>query len=52
MARLIKCDCGYIVRGDTDEELVAAGQAHIREAHPDMVGQVSDEQLVAMAEED
>lgn len=51
MAKLINCDCGFVVRGDTDAELVAAGQAHIREAHPDLVGQVSDDQLLAMAEE-
>jgi len=51
MAKVINCDCGYVVRGETDEELVAAGQQHIRDAHPDMVGQVSDDQLLEMAEE-
>jgi hypothetical protein len=39
------------VRGETDEELVVAGQQHISDAHPDMVGQVSDEQLLEIAEE-
>jgi predicted small metal-binding protein len=33
MTKVIKCDCGRVVRGDTDDELVAAAQKHAREAH-------------------
>jgi predicted small metal-binding protein len=51
MAKVINCDCGYVVRGDSDDELVANGQQHIRDAHPEMAGKVSDEQMLAMAEE-
>ena len=51
MSKVINCDCGFTVRGENDDELLAGARAHISEAHPDMEGQVSDEQLLAMAEE-
>jgi predicted small metal-binding protein len=51
MAKVINCECGYVVRGDSDEQLLADASKHIREQHPDMVGKVSDDQLLAMAEE-
>jgi predicted small metal-binding protein len=51
MAKLINCECGYVVRGETDEELLAAAEAHIDQAHPELVGKVSRADLLAMAEE-
>jgi len=33
MTKIINCDCGHVVRGGTDDELVAATQKHAREAH-------------------
>jgi predicted small metal-binding protein len=51
MAKVINCDCGFVVPGDSDEQLLAAADAHIRDAHPDMVGKVSKEDLLAQARE-
>ena len=51
MARVINCECGQVVRGGNDDELVANAEAHMREAHPEMVGKVSRDDLLAMAEE-
>jgi predicted small metal-binding protein len=51
MAKVINCDCGYTVRGETDEELLSNANAHIESDHPDMVGKVTNEELLAMAEE-
>jgi hypothetical protein len=51
MAYVINCDCGYVVRGETEDELVANAEAHVQDAHPDMIGQVSREEFLAMAEE-
>ncbi len=51
MAKLINCECGQVVRGDTDEVLVANAEAHMRQDHPDLVGKVSRDDLLAMAEE-
>ncbi|HET6919259.1 MAG TPA: DUF1059 domain-containing protein [Jiangellaceae bacterium] len=33
MTQIINCDCGRVVHGDSDNELVAAAQKHAREAH-------------------
>jgi predicted small metal-binding protein len=51
MAKLINCECGFVVRGDTDEELLTNAEAHITQAHPEMVGKVSRADLLGMAEE-
>ncbi len=50
MAKLINCECGQVVRGDTDDELIANAQAHIDRDHPELVGKISREDLLAMAE--
>ena len=51
MARVINCECGYTVRGESDDELVENAEAHMKDQHPEMVGQVSREQLLSMAED-
>jgi predicted small metal-binding protein len=51
MTKVINCDCGFVVRGETDEELLDAAQSHIRTDHPDMAGKISSEELLAMAED-
>src|SRR5919108_2270747 len=51
MAYLINCDCGYVSRGETEDELVDEANQHIDEVHPDMAGKVSRDDLLAMAEE-
>ena len=51
MAKVIKCECGYVARGETDQELLAEADEHIRADHPDLVGRVTREDLLAMAEE-
>jgi predicted small metal-binding protein len=47
----IPCVCGYVVRGEDDDELWRKAQAHMREDHPDLVGKVSRADLLAQAEE-
>lgn len=51
MAFVIKCDCGYVSRGETEEELVEETNRHIADVHPGMAGKVSRDDLLAMAEE-
>jgi predicted small metal-binding protein len=51
VAKLINCECGYVVRGQTDDELLAAAEEHINRDHPELVGKVSRDDLLAMAEE-
>ncbi|MGI8797379.1 MAG: DUF1059 domain-containing protein [Acidimicrobiia bacterium] len=33
MAKIIKCECGHVVRGDTDDDRVVAAQQHAKEVH-------------------
>ena len=46
MAKLINCECGYVVRGETDDELVQRAERHIQETHPDMVDRVTRDELL------
>jgi predicted small metal-binding protein len=46
MAKVINCDCGFVVRGATDDELVTNAQAHARDVH-DM--NISREQVLTLA---
>ena len=47
----INCVCGLVVEGDDDDELWANAQQHMRDDHPDLVGKVSRDDIVAQAEE-
>ena len=51
MSKVIECEDGYVVRGETDDELVAGAEQHIRDAHPELVGKMTREQILAMAKE-
>jgi predicted small metal-binding protein len=51
MAKLINCECGRTIRGETDEEVIGQAEEHIRESHPELVGSVSREQLQGWIEE-
>lgn len=51
MGKVINCECGQVVRGETDEEVVDNAEAHIARDHPELVGKVSRDDLLATAEE-
>lgn len=51
MAKLINCECGQVVRGETDEELIANAEAHVQRDHPELVGKISRDDWLSMAEE-
>jgi predicted small metal-binding protein len=46
MTKILNCDCGRVVRGDSDDDLVAAAQQHAREAHG---MELTREQVLALA---
>jgi len=50
MARQVKCECGYIARGDSDEDVVAEIRDHIRTDHPELMEGVSDEDIASWVE--
>jgi predicted small metal-binding protein len=51
VAYVINCDCGYVAKGETEDELLSVAEAHIRDAHPDLVGKVTREDLLAQAKQ-
>jgi predicted small metal-binding protein len=51
MAQQVNCPCGEVVSGESDDELVANVEAHIQDKHPEMVGTMSREQILGMAQE-
>jgi predicted small metal-binding protein len=51
MAKLVNCECGQVVRGETDDELVRNVEAHVVEHHPELVGKMTRADILAMAEE-
>jgi predicted small metal-binding protein len=51
MAKVVNCECGTTVRGETDDELVSDVEAHVQSYHPEMVGKMSREDVLGMAEE-
>jgi predicted small metal-binding protein len=46
MEKVINCPCGFVVTGETDEQLVAKAQQHAKEVHQ---MELSREQALAMA---
>jgi predicted small metal-binding protein len=46
VAKLFTCQCGVVLRGDSDDELVTNAQRHAREVHK---MEVTREQVLAMA---
>lgn len=51
MAYVYSCDCGWSARAETAEAFVDDIEAHIEQAHPDMAGKLSREDILALAEE-
>jgi predicted small metal-binding protein len=45
MAQQIKCECGYIARGGSDDEVVALIREHMRTDHPELLEKVSEDQI-------
>jgi predicted small metal-binding protein len=52
MGKLINCECGQVVRGKSDDELVAAANDHVQRDHPDLVGKLTRDDILAISEEE
>jgi predicted small metal-binding protein len=49
MAKAVDCPCGETLRGETDDELVANVEAHVKSDHPDMVATMTRDKIMEMA---
>jgi len=52
VAKVLNCECGYTVRGEDDDDLVEKIEQHIAAQHPALVGTVSREEFLSLAEEE
>jgi predicted small metal-binding protein len=46
MGKLIRCECGFIARGTTDDEVVELIRAHMQADHPAVLRSVSHDDLL------
>jgi hypothetical protein len=52
MTKLINCQCGRTIRGDTDEDVIRQAEEHVSQSHPELVGTVTREQLADWIEDE
>jgi len=50
VAQKVDCPCGETIRGESDDELVSNVEQHVQSNHPDMVGTMSRDQILGMAQ--
>lgn len=51
MAKQITCECGYVIRGSTDKEVVDGTREHMRSDHPELLDKVTELDLAGWIEE-
>jgi predicted small metal-binding protein len=51
VAKIINCECGEVIQTESDDELVRMVERHVSEAHPELAGKMSRDDILAMAEE-
>jgi hypothetical protein len=52
MAKRIVCECGYVIRGENDDQVAELGRAHMEANHPAIAAVITAEELLEMAEEE
>jgi predicted small metal-binding protein len=50
MSRQIKCECGFVARGETDDEVVARIEGHIRSDRPELVETLTRDEIASWVE--
>jgi predicted small metal-binding protein len=52
MEMVFRCELeGLVVGGESEDELVAKVERHLAEEHPDLVGNISRDEILAMIDE-
>ena len=47
MVKLIRCECGYVARGDSDDQVIGMIRGHMSADHPALLNAVSREDLIS-----
>ncbi|HEX6458027.1 MAG TPA: DUF1059 domain-containing protein [Thermoleophilaceae bacterium] len=45
MSHQIRCECGYVARANSDDEVVSLIREHMRTDHPQLLESISDDQI-------
>lgn len=51
MAKVIDCECGEQIRAETEDELVSKVEEHVKGNHPELVGKLTRDDVLAMSHE-
>jgi predicted small metal-binding protein len=46
MAKLIRCECGFVARGENDDQVIGVIRGHMATDHPAMLDSVSHEDML------
>ena len=52
MSHAIVCECGIVVRGESERELLEHARGHMESNHPAIATEITDEQLLALGQEE
>jgi len=50
--RIIVCECGIVVRGADEQDLLRGARVHMESNHPAIAEEITDVQLLALSHED
>ena len=50
MARQITCECGQVIRGETEDEVVDLTLEHLRSDHPQLADRIRREEILVLIE--
>jgi len=45
MARIIRCECGFVARGNSEDDVIGSIRDHMAEDHPALLTTVATEDL-------
>jgi predicted small metal-binding protein len=51
MAKQISCECGYVIRGESEGEVIEGARDHMRADHPELLDKVSEDDVRSWIEE-
>lgn len=46
MAKLIRCECGFVARGETDDQVIGVIRGHLASDHPALLDAVSTDDML------
>jgi len=52
VAKLIRCECGFVARGTSDDQVVGSIREHLASDHPALLDTVSREDLAGWIQAD